>query len=77
MELKESEHTLLHQSPIHVPQAVVQGVEAALDISLAEVVVVRAVAVEVVEEWRHDGSQHQYTEPRLQDIFTQMMRTDP
>jgi hypothetical protein len=76
MELKDSGHTLLHQSPIHVPQAVVQGVETALDTSLAEVVVVRAMAMEVVEQWRYDKSQHQDAGPRLQEIFTQMTRID-
>jgi hypothetical protein len=68
---------LLHQGTIHVPQAVVEGAETTFLVPLAEILVVRAVAMEVVEQWRHDDNQHQYTGPRLREMFTQIMGTDP
>jgi hypothetical protein len=43
-----SELTLLHQSAVHIPQAIIQSVESALNIVPVEVFVVRAVTVEVV-----------------------------
>ena len=63
-----SELTLLHQSAVHIPQAVVQRVQSALTVVPVEVFVVRAVTVEVVKHWRHQDDEHHDAGPRLWQI---------
>ena len=74
---KASELTLLHQSAVHIPQTVIQRVEAALNAVPVEVFVVRAVTVEVVEYWRHQEDEHRDAGPRLRQIQSKKLLICP